>query len=69
MFKMLAQLWASLEVLFRALGRTANALDSLATVGEEKAAAYLDEARAERQAALAQLNKQLKLAAKADKVL
>jgi len=48
MGKMLAQLWRSLEVLFGATERIANAINNLGMVAEEMSASYVDETRRDR---------------------
>lgn len=59
MFKMLAQAWQAMEVMFRALERIANSINNLAEWGEETSAAFVDEARNTRAKAMVVAKKEL----------
>ena len=59
MFAMFKQLFMSITVFFVALEKSANAVNHLATWGEETAASFADEARIERAKKLANLNADL----------
>jgi hypothetical protein len=63
MFKMFAQLWASMTVLFTALERVANSVNHLAAAGEILAEGVEARTRIENQAELIALRSQLKLPA------
>lgn len=60
MFAMFKQFFTAITVLFMAAEKSANAVNHLATWGEEKAAAFADEARIERAKSLAVLKADLK---------
>lgn len=63
MFAMFNQIFAAIATLFEAANRGANALNHLATVAEESAAAMSDQSRFDRQAKLAKLVSEGKAAA------
>lgn len=54
-FAMLHQVYASIGALFSALTHGANALDNLGMWAEEQTGTFVDEARIERQAKIADL--------------
>lgn len=59
MFKMLAQAWKALEVLFKSFERIANSINNLAEWGEETSASFVDEARNTRAKAMVLAKKDL----------
>ena len=61
MGKMLAQLWRSLEVLFGATERIANAINNIGLVAEEMSLSYVEETRRDRAKAAAIAAKELQL--------
>lgn len=58
MFSFINQFFAALSALFSAAEKGANALDHVATIGEEKAKAYRDEERIKIRARLAKMEAQ-----------
>lgn len=58
MFKMFTQLWSAFTVFFMALEKLAKATNHLSTWAEESAGSFADEARVNRTARLASLNKE-----------
>lgn len=60
LFKCFTQFFAAATVLGEAAEHSANAVNYLAKTGEEKANAFYDDARAERQKQLAKFTAELK---------